>query len=67
LKTKFVYFGADPPQLDQDIAEQYEIQEREYRKVSFGSGRDKDFSLRLNQSVLLVIYPKTDDPFGLGT
>ena len=65
LNTKFVYFGADPPQLDQEIAELYEIQEREYRSISYGGGKDKDFNLRLNQSVLLVIYPKSADPFGL--
>ena len=65
LTMHFAYFGADPPQLNQDIAEQCGIQEDEYRNISYGGGKDADYSLRLNQSVLLLIYPKTEDPFGL--
>lgn len=65
LKIFFAYFGADPPQLDQDIAEQYGIQEQEYRNITYGGGNDPKFNLRLNQSVLLVFYPRSEDPFGL--
>ena len=65
LEMYFAYFGADPPQLDQDIAELYDIQEEEYHNILYGGGKDPDFSLRLNQSVLLVFYPRSEDPFGL--
>lgn len=65
LKTQFVYFGADPPQLNIDLAKRYGIRSNDYENVSYGSGRDRDYSLRLNQSALLVIYPIAEDPFGL--
>jgi len=65
LDMYFTYFGADPPQLDQKLAAQYEIPEQAYRDITFGAGSDPDFNLRLNQSVLLVFYPRSKDPFGL--
>lgn len=65
MNMHFAYFGSDPPQLNQDIAEQCGIRITDYQNISFGGGDDADFSLRLNQSVLLVIYPKSEDPFGL--
>lgn len=66
LQTEFVYFGDAPPQLNLDLAARYDIQQKDYRNISYGGGGDSDFSLRLNQSVMLVIYSKADDPFGLG-
>ena len=65
LKTRFVFFGADPPQLDKATADLLKIDQNDYKNISYGSGSDKDFGLRLNQSVLLVIYPKKEDAFGL--
>lgn len=65
LKSEFVYFGSEPPQLDRRSADAYRIDEKYYKNISFGSGRDADFSLRLNQSVLLIMYSKKEDPFDL--
>lgn len=65
LQTDFVYFGAEPPQLDVALAERYGIEKSDYQAIKYNPKRDPDFSIRLNQSVLLVIYEKERDPFDL--
>ena len=65
LESEYVYFGSDPPQLNKTTADKLKIEEKDYEKIRYGNGRDADFSLRLNQSVLLVLYPIKEDPFDL--
>jgi outer membrane protein OmpA-like peptidoglycan-associated protein len=62
LKTDFVYFGAERPRLDKELAELYHIPQEDYTKA-FTSQPDENYEIRLNQSVLVVIYEKEDDPF----
>ena len=73
LKDEFIiapqidyeYFGADPPQLDLDLADRYGLTKSQYRHIRYGPGSDTDYSLRLNQSVIVVLYAHEDDPFGI--
>ncbi len=65
LGYDFIYFGSNPPQLNLQVSERFGLRKADYSKISYGRGEDPDFSLRLNQSVLFVMYPKKDDPFGL--
>lgn len=66
LTNSFVYFGSDPPQLNRKDAEQLQFDPAAYQNISFGKGRDEDYKIRLNQSVLLIISPKEENAFGLG-
>lgn len=63
MQTDYVYFGSEPPRLDLDLAERYHIAREDYENAKT-SQRDKDFEIRLNQSVLVVIYAKDENPFG---
>jgi len=65
MQTDYVYFGAEQPRLDSELAELYHIPLEDYRN-SATSQRDEDYKIRLNQSVLVVIYEKDEDPFQIG-
>ncbi len=62
MQTDYVYFGSEQPQLDLDLSFRYHIDKEDYDQVTT-SGTDDDFKIRLNQSVLVVIYNKANDPF----
>lgn len=65
LVNNFVYFGSDPPQLTKKDADRLRFNLSDYQNISFGKGRDEDYGIRLNQSVLLIIAPKEKNAFGL--
>lgn len=65
IHTTFLYFGDRPPRLTVQLADLFGIQQTEYEGIRYGRGRDTDFRKRLNQSVVLVVYPVNTDPFGL--
>ncbi len=62
MQTDYVYFGAEQPRLNTELAELYHIPREDYAN-SATSQRDEDYQVRLNQSVLVVIYESKDDPF----
>lgn len=62
MQTDYVYFGSAQPQLDLDLSFRYHIDKEDYDQVTTSS-TDDDFRIRLNQSVLVVIYDKANDPF----
>ncbi|HKK40410.1 MAG TPA: OmpA family protein [Cryomorphaceae bacterium] len=62
MQTHYVYFGAEQPRLDSELAQLYHIPLEDYAN-STTSQRDEDYKIRLNQSVLVVIYEKDEDPF----
>jgi outer membrane protein OmpA-like peptidoglycan-associated protein len=63
MQTDYVYFGSELPRLNLNLAELYHIDREDYEEAKT-SQSDKDFTIRLNQSVLVVIYDKDEDPFG---
>jgi len=65
LKMEFAYFGSQPPQLDMDLAKRYQLAKKDFENITYGGGKDGDYNLRLNQSVLLAIYNRDEDPFGI--
>ncbi len=62
MQTDYVYFGAEQPRLNTELAELYHIPREDYANAAT-SQRDQDYEVRLNQSVLVVIYEKKEDPF----
>jgi len=61
IQTDFVYFGYHPPRLSFEMVDALGISPMQFRNVRFPGSSDPDFSLRLNQSVVIVPYASTND------
>lgn len=64
-KVDYVYFGSKPPQLTERIGEYIGLDKADYVDVKVGRTPYPDFRLRINQSVIVVLYPLKSDAFGL--
>lgn len=64
FKRDYVYFGAKPPQLTVADATALDINPESYRSVKVTGTPRPDYSLRLNQSVIVVVYDLEDGVFG---
>ena len=64
FKSNYIYFGSKPPQLTVEDAKLFAIEKSAYRSVDVSGSIQPDFSLRLNQSVMVVIYDLEDGVFG---
>lgn len=56
LQADFVYFGHHPPRMSFEKADAFGIAPSAFRNISFPGNSDPDFSLRLNQSIVIVPY-----------
>lgn len=56
LQADFVYFGHHPPRMSFEKADAYGIAPSAFRNIRFPGNNDPDFSLRLNQSIVIVPY-----------
>jgi len=65
FNTKYVYFGSKAPQLTKEVADLIGLAEEDYENIRISGSAKDDFSLRLNQSVLVVLYELDENPFGL--
>ncbi len=64
-KSDHVYFGSKPPQLTLEDVEQFSIEKSAYRSIKVTGTLKSDYSLRINQSVMVLIYDLDKDVFGL--
>lgn len=64
FKRDYVYFGDKPPQLTVDDANALDVESRSYRDVKVTGATKLDYSIRLNQSVIVVVYDLGDGVFG---
>lgn len=64
FKRDYFYFGDKPPQLTVDDANALDIEPKSYRHVKVSGSTQPDYSLRLNQSVIVVVYDLGDPVFG---
>jgi hypothetical protein len=65
FKSDHIYFGSKPPQLTVEDAELFSIERSAYRSVKVSGSSKSDYSLRLNQSVMVVVYDLDKDVFGM--
>jgi hypothetical protein len=64
-KVDYVYFGSKPPQLTEPIGNYIGLNKEDYTGVKVGNKRYPDYRLRINQSVIVVLYRLDSNVFGL--
>lgn len=65
IRTDFIYFGDHPPRITFEMADALGISPMKFRNLRFPGSVDPDFSLRLNQSVVILPYSKENSTIQL--
>lgn len=61
IQTDFIYFGYHPPRLSFEMVDALGVSPMQFKNLRFPGSSDPDFSLRLNQSIVLVPYASNND------
>lgn len=65
LQTDYIFFGHHAPRMSFEKADAFGIAPSAFRNKRFPGNSDPDFSLRLNQSVVIVPYSATNQTLEL--